>query len=448
MKNIIGILREGIDKHGEKRTAVTPVNAQQIIDWGYKLLVEPAIDPENGEIKRAFKDEDYVKAGAVIKNNLSEANVIFGLKEININKILPEKTYLFFSHTHKGQIKNRQLLKNLVENKATLIDYELIADNNNRRLITAFTYIAGSAGMVDTLWALGQKLNLKGIENPFANITQSINVKNLVHIKDLLDKAGEKIKVEGTPETIPPVICCILGKGKTSTGAQQILDMLPCEEITLDKLSSVYAGGSRKKIYKLVLEVYDMYKLKEKYKKEFTGYNDNDKLNHYIKNPDMYESNMERILPFVTVLMNCIIWSNEYPRVLTNDLCKKNYSGNRTLLVIGDVTCDPNGSIEFSKETWIDNPVYTYYPINETFKNGFESDGITVMAVTNLPCEFSVDASEKFSNELRPFLKDIISADYNGALSSSGLPEPIKNAAIMWKGIFTEKYKYMEEYIY
>ncbi|MCH7827076.1 MAG: hypothetical protein IIC75_03725, partial [Bacteroidetes bacterium] len=149
MKNIIGILREGIDKLGEKRTAITPANANQIINWGFKLLIEPAVDPENGEIKRAFKDEDYVKAGIVIKNNLSEANVIFGLKEININKILPDKTYLFFSHTHKGQIKNRYMLKKLVENKNTLIDYELITDNNNRRLITAFTFIAGSAGMVD-----------------------------------------------------------------------------------------------------------------------------------------------------------------------------------------------------------------------------------------------------------------------------------------------------------
>lgn len=447
MKNIIGILREGIDKLGEKRTAITPANANQIINWGFKLLIEPAVDPENGEIKRAFKDEDYVKAGAVIKNNLSEANVMFGLKEININKILPDKTYLFFSHTHKGQIKNRYMLKKLVENKNTLIDYELITDNNNRRLITAFTFIAGSAGMVDTFWALGEKLKLKGIESPFKNITQSINAKNLAHIKDLLVKAGEKIKVEGTPETLPPIICCILGRGKTSIGAQQILDMLPCEQITFDKLSSVCADDSRKKIYKLVLKVYDMFRLKEKYKKKYPGNKDIDKVRHYLKNPNMYESNMERILPYVTVLMNCIVWSNEYPRLLTNDLIKKIYSENQTLLVIGDVTCDPNGSIEFSKETWIDNPVYTYYPINETIKNGFESDGIIVMAVTNLPCEFSTDASEKFSNELLPFLKGIISADYNDRLSASGLPDSIKNAVIMWRGIFTEKYKYMEEYI-
>ncbi|MCH8326805.1 MAG: hypothetical protein IIB83_09660, partial [Bacteroidetes bacterium] len=323
----------------------------------------------------------------------------------------------------------------------------LITDNNNRRLITAFTYIAGSAGMVDTLWALAEKLKLKGIENPFKNITQSINSKNIAHVKNLLVKAGEKIKIKGTPETLPPVICGILGRGKTSIGAQQILDMLPCEQITFDKLPTVYADGSRKKIYKLVLKVYDMFRLKEKYKKEYTGNKDIEKVNHYLKNPDMYESNMEKILPYVTVLMNCITWSNKYPRLLTNDLCKKIYSKNQTLLVIGDVTCDPNGSIEFSKETWIDNPVYNYNPINETSIDGFQPDGITVMAVTNLPCEFSADASEKFSNELLPFLKDITSADYTGKLSTSGLPDPIKNAVIMWKGIFTERYKYMGKYI-
>ena len=117
MKNIIGILREGIDKTGEKRTSIIPKNAKQIINWGSKLLIEPAVDPENGEIKRAFKDEDYVKAGVVIKNNLSEANVIFGLQEININKILHRKTYLLFSHTHKGQVINRNMITKITQHK-------------------------------------------------------------------------------------------------------------------------------------------------------------------------------------------------------------------------------------------------------------------------------------------------------------------------------------------
>ena len=91
---------------------------------------------------------------------------------------------------------------------------------------------------------------------------------------------------------------------------------------------------------------------------------------------------------------------------------KKIYKEYKTLQVIGDITCDPNGSIEFSKETWIDDPVYIYNPETETITDGFEGEGIAVMAVTNLPCEFSADASIQFGGNLAPFYKNIVSADY------------------------------------
>lgn len=447
MKNIVGILREGVDKRGEKRTAITPKNAKHIIDWGYRLLVEPATDPYTGSIKRAFDDIQYKKTGAEIVNKLTEAKVIFGLKEINTDKILENKTYLFFSHTHKGQTKNRKMLKRLAEKKSTLIDYELIADNEGKRMITAFTYIAGNAGMIDTLWALGNKLRLKGFENPFENIKQSVNVGTLAQIKNILSETGDKIKIDGTPSALPPFIFCILGRGKTSTGAKQILDMLPCENITLNELPEIYQKASRKKIYKLVLKVYDMFKLKEKFKEEFTGNEDFEKVAHYLKNPEMCTSNMENILPYITVLTNCIFWSDKYPRLITNKMMGNIYAKSKTLLAIGDITCDPNGSIEFSKETWIDNPVYNYNPKDESFKDGFLPEGITVMAVTNLPCEFSADASEIFSDQLLPFLKEIISADYESEFLETTLPPQVKNAVIMWNGKFTEKYKYMEKYI-
>ena len=114
---------------------------------------------------------------------------------------------------------------------------------------------------------------------------------------------------------------------------------------------------------------------------------------------------------------------------------------------IGDITCDPNGSIEFSKETWIDNPVFIYDPATEKVTDGFEGRGVAVMAVTNLPCEFSADASRQFSDDLAPFLKSIITADYNNSLDESNLPLEIKRAVILWKGKFTKKYIYMKEYL-
>ncbi len=105
MKNIIGVMREGKSKRGEKRTAITPSVTGLIVDWGHKVIVQSGTHPVTGEEKRAFKDSDYRKAGAKISENLSSAEVIFGLKELSPKRILPQKIYYFFSHTHKGQIK-------------------------------------------------------------------------------------------------------------------------------------------------------------------------------------------------------------------------------------------------------------------------------------------------------------------------------------------------------
>ena len=450
MKNTIGILREAISKKGEKRVAVTPLYADRIVKQGHRLIVQSAVNPETKEVKRAFKDEEYKKAGAVISEDLSSANVIFGLKEIPVKRILPEKAYYLFSHTHKGQLKNREMLKTFIDLRTTVIDYELIRNEEHHRMITAFTYNAGYAGMVDTLWTLGQRLKIKGIKNPFEKIPQAIDGEDLEAIKNILLKTADVIERKGTPEEIPPVITCFLGDGKTSTGAREIYDLLPVEEITLKQLDETYKYGSRKKVYKLVLTINEMFRLKagEGIDPEiYFRMNKRQRKNHYLMNPEFYESNLDQVLPYVTLLMNCILWDSKYPRVLPKELMKQTFKQSKTLLAIGDITCDPNGAIEFSKETWIDDPVYVYNPLSETIKMGFEGEGAAVMAVTNLPCEFSADASRQFSKDISIYLDAIVSANYKGSLEESGLPPEIKRAVIIWKGKFTDDYFYMENYI-
>ena len=146
MNNTIGILREAVNKKGEKRVAITPAFASGIVHQGHKLIVQPAKYPPTGEVKRAFHDDEYLKVGAEINEDLSKADVIFGLKEIPVKRILPEKVYLLFSHTFKGQLKNREMLKTFIDLRNTVIDYERIRDVNNHRLINAFSYNAGYAG--------------------------------------------------------------------------------------------------------------------------------------------------------------------------------------------------------------------------------------------------------------------------------------------------------------
>lgn len=450
MKNIIGIMREGISKRGEKRVAITPHYAKEITNLGHRLIIQSAKHPKTGELKRAFPDSDYKKAGAEISEDLSSAKVVFGLKEIHHTRILPDKAYYFFSHTHKGQIKNRLMLKTLVENRATLIDYELIRDDRDNRLITAFTYNAGYAGMVDTLWTLGKRIKMYGISNPFEDVPQAVEGQDLLRVKNILKRVAHKIEHTGTPKNIPPIIVCFLGKGKTAFGAREIFDILPHENILLNELKKTFNEGSRKKIYALQLGPEEIYRLNKTHTESSVVFDKmliRDKRQFYFEHPDYFESNLDQVLPYITVLMNCIAWSPQYPRSVTKALLKKIYSQYKTLIAIGDITCDPNGSIEFSKETWIDDPVYIYNPETGEIKNGFDGDGVAVMAVTNLPCEFSSDASSQFSDDVSPFIKSIVSANYKENIRESNLPEEIKRAIILWKGKFTSDFEYMMEFI-
>ena len=450
MKNIIGIRREDLSKEGEKRVAITPSHAKKITEAGYRLFVQPGVHPADKINKRAYTDAQYSDAGATISEDLSEANVIFGLKEIETRHILPEKTYLFFSHTHKGQVKNREMLQTLVDRKNTVIDYELVADRQKGRIITAFTYFAGYAGMIDTLWTYGKRMKMRGINHPFEKVPQSIEKEDLELIKEMLKEIGEEITTNGTPAELPPFINCVLGKGKTSYGAQEIYDILPHEEISLNELKETFENGSRNQVYKLVLEVNEMFRLKADANLAADTYNamsQREQMQHYFDHPEDFESNLEDVLPYISILMNCILWSPEYPRTISNAFMQASWKNAKTLEAIGDVTCDPNGSIEFSKETWINDPVFIFNPETGDSAMGFEGDGVAVMAVTNLPCEFAADASKQFSEDIWPVIDGILDADYNGDFQTAELPEEVSDAVILWKGEFTPRFEYMQSYL-
>lgn len=448
MPNIIAIRREDLNKKGEKRVAITPSLVHKLTRNGQTVWVQPGIHPKAGENKRTFPDQQYLESGAILKENIEDAQLIFGLKEIVKDNIHPEKAYCFFSHTHKGQVKNRKMLKDLVDKKCTVIDYELITDDNNQRLITAFTYFAGYAGMIDSLWTLGKKMKLAGISHPFSTIPQSVEKEDLELIKGLIKNVGKEISSQGTPDSLPPIICCFLGNGKTSTGGQEIFDLLPVKTISLAELAHTFENGDRHFVYKLVLDIPEMYRVKadSPYANKTLSFDETFQL--YLSEPEHFESNLDQVVPYVTLLMNCIIWSPKYPRLMTRTDTKKWHQKSQTLQVIGDITCDPEGAIEFSKETWIDDPVFMYDPKTNTSQMGFEGDGIAVMAVTNLPCEFSADASQGFCENLTPFIERMAQANFQASnLKEAGLPPEIERATLLWRGKFTEKYKYMQAFI-
>jgi len=448
MTNILALRREDLSKKGEQRAAISPELARELVASGHQLLVQSGRHPQSGEVKRIFPDEEYAAAGALITEDLSPARVVFGLKEIETAKLMPAKAYYFFSHTHKGQLKNRGMLHSLCEKGCTLIDYELMADERGQRVLTAFTYFAGYAGMTDSLWALGQRLLAKGITNPFTAIPQAIEKADLQAVKDLIAGVGRDIAQKGTPEALPPVICCFLGAGKTSTGAQSMYQLLNPQHISLEELPHIYQHGSRKKVYQLVLDIPEMYRFRAESSYRGAGLSRAEVFELYLREPQHFESNMDQVFPWCTLLMNCILWSPAYPRLISRADAARWYAQADCLQVIGDITCDPEGAIEFSQETWIDQPVFVYDPHTQSMHFGFEGDGIAVMAVTNLPCEFSADASRQFASELRPYMQRIAGANYEAeAAESAGLPPEVLEATILWKGKFTEKYAYMQQFI-
>ena len=156
MNNTIGIMREGLSKQGEKRVAITPKYAKQIIQWSHKLIVQPAVNPKNGEVKRIFPDIAYKRYGAEISEDLSSADMIFGLKEIHSTRILPNKAYYLFSHTHKGQLKNQKMLNTFMENNYIFAELSPSTFRNNldirhsATLAASYTYNAFSFSLGNT----------------------------------------------------------------------------------------------------------------------------------------------------------------------------------------------------------------------------------------------------------------------------------------------------------
>jgi alpha-aminoadipic semialdehyde synthase len=426
----LGIRREDKNKW-ERRVPITPKHVEELINkYGIKTIIQPS------KI-RVFSDEDYKTAGASVNENIP-SSLIFAVKEIPIDFIEPKKTYVFFSHTIKGQKHNMPMLKKMMELGCNLIDYEKITDDKGRRLVF-FGKFAGLAGMIDTLWAFGQRIDSKGIENPFSDIKKTIDYNDLDEAKNHLKLIGEKIKNEGYPESLAPIVIGFAGYGNVSMGAQEVLDNLPVKEISPKNINDLQNNFSNKLIYKIVFKEEDIVKpISDK------GFD----LQEYYTKPELYKTIFQSYIDKLTILMNCIYWTKKYPRLVTKKYLKENYSQEFKLQVIGDISVDINGAIELTeKVTTPDSPVFIYNPETENIKDGYENDGVVVMAVDNLPCELPRESSRAFSDSLIGFIPSIAKADFSVDFDQLSLPPEIKKAVILHHGKLTPDYSYINKFL-
>jgi alpha-aminoadipic semialdehyde synthase len=430
----LGIRREDKNRW-ERRVPLIPQHIQELHKkFDIKTIIQPSPI-------RIFPQEDYLDVDAIVKEDLSSCNVVFAIKEIPLDFFEPGKTYAFFSHTIKGQKYNMPMLKKMMDLGCTLIDYERIADENGRRLVFFGRY-AGLAGMIDTLWAFGQRLKLKNIDTPFSEIKQTIYYHGLHEIKQHLAHIRKHIETRGLPDSITPLICGFAGYGNVSKGAQEIFDLLPVQTVEPDGLASVVNNHSNTEVYKVVF--------KEKHMVEPISSTSTFELQDYYQHPENYQSKFERYVPYLSILMNCIYWNTPYPRLVTKEYLKHAFKAHKKLplQIIGDISVDINGAIECtSKTTTPDNPVFVYNPLTDTVHDGYRGEGVVVMAVDNLPCELPRESSTEFSNVLHRFVPAIMKADFTVDFSELALPPTLKKAVILYKGQLTPDYQYINKFL-
>lgn len=417
----------------ERRVPLVPDHVKELSKEGFEFEVVKSA-------KRIYKDDEFEASGATLVDEVTDSSLILGVKEMPIGYFKENNTYIFFSHTIKGQPYNMPLLKDMMDSKINLIEYERIVDEEGRRLIF-FGHFAGLAGMINSLWSLGQRYKEFGIETPFLRIQQTHHYNSLDEAKQVIKSVGDEIKADGLPESISPLTIAVTGYGNVSKGAQEILDLLPVVELTPGELLELTTSGiiSNHEVYKTVFKEEDLSKPIDK--------NVKFELQEYYQNPERFEDQFEKYIPHTTVLMNCMYWDDRYPIIVTKDYLEKLYKdGNLKLTVIGDVTCDPDGSIECThKGTEIEDPVFVYNPFTRKPEMGFKGEGILVMAVDILPSELPREASQTFSDALIGFIPEIANAKFDVPFEQLDLPYPIKKALILHNGKLTPEYEYLKE---
>ena len=382
MKNKIitlAVLREA--RVDENRAPLSPTQITNILNKfsNLKIIVQPSK-------RRCFKDEDYLKAGARISDDLSSADIIFGVKEVDISTLIKDKTYLFFSHTSKvrqyiGQvikdkaiIYKKELLKEVIKKNITLIDYENLREVSGEGYrYLGFGRFAGIIGTYNTLNLYLKLQNQKPLPRAF-------EINNYEKIKKLISKHNfNKIKI------------LLTGSGRASKGAIEMLKHANIRQVSLNDYlkkkynESIFCNISAKKHI-------------ERKDNKISSYQD------FILNPHEYNYKVKNYLFDTDVFITCHYWDPKYPKLFS----PKQINKFKNLKVIGDVTCDINGSVPTTiRSTSITKPYYSIDP-NSMKEIELGNKGVAIMAVDNLPSELPKEASEEFGSsvvsEILPYL--------------------------------------------
>ncbi len=401
MKTItIGLIREGRIPP-DKRVPFTPLQAEEIVQRFPNVILLCQSSPV-----RCYKDAEYQELGIPVVSNVTDCDILMGIKEVQIPDLIANKTYLFFSHTLKKQPYNRKLLQEILRKKIRLIDYETLKDSQGNRLV-AFGRFAGIVGAYNGLLTYGKRFNLFTLRRAF----------ECFDINDL--------KLELRKAALPPIKIALTGAGRVAKGAMETLDtagirkVSPTEYLTRNFDEPVYVQlGSA-----------DYHVRKE------GGHFNRDEFH---REPERYASTFGEFTRVTDLLLAGAFWNPKAPVLFTEDSMK---SADFRIKVIADITCDINGSVPSTKRaTSIDDPLYDYNPVTRELHPPLSHpDHVTVMAIDNLPCELPRSASEEFGHDLIDrILRPLLLEDPEGVITRATIAE---------NGDLTSHFEYLRDYV-
>jgi alanine dehydrogenase len=394
-----GIVRER-KSPADKRAVFSPNELVKL----KTLYPEVSIKVESSAV-RAFSDAEYKYQGIEVVDDISDCDVLFGVKEVPVEDLIPNKSYFFFSHTIKKQPHNRALLQGLLAKNIDFYDHETIVDAHNHRLI-GFGYYAGMVGVYDSIRAFGIKFEL--FKLPKAD-TLSGKEDLIRHLKRII---------------LPPIKFVVTGKGKVGSGVKEILDAIKVKSVTVDNyLTKKYTQP----VYTQI-DVLDYNKRKDGVLLDRTD---------FFQHPQEYEIDFERFTKVSEIVITAHFHANNAPQILSRAMLQSN---DCKIKIVADISCDINGPIACTlRSSTIKDPFYGYLPIENKEVDVFHPAAIVVMAVDNLPCELPKDASEGFG---AMFLEHVIPAFFNG--DKDGI---LQRAKITEGGKLTPRFSYLQDYV-
>jgi saccharopine dehydrogenase (NAD+, L-lysine forming) len=397
----IGVVREG-KAPPDKRVPFTPEQCRYINENmpGLEVVVQPS------EI-RCFSDEDYLKQGISVREDLTGCDVLMGVKEVLIGDLIPDKIYFFFSHTIKKQPYNRKLLQEVVRRNVQLVDYEVLTDRNGMRII-GFGRFAGLVGAYNGLRAYGLRNQLYDLKSA-----------HLCH--DL-----EEMQDELSSIRLPAVRIAVTGGGRVAGGVLELFHGMGLRRLSVDE----YLSGRE-----FAEPVYVQLNPGD-YNQHHAGLPFD--LLHFYNYPADYTGTFRKFLPATDILVGAAYWDPEAPVLFAfDDMLKDDFR----ISVIADITCDIDGSIPTTRQaSTIDDPFYDFDPVSGEIRQPFSNPrNVSVMAVDNLPCELPRDASMDFGNNLIAKVLPYLAGDDPDDI--------IGRASITRNGALTERFLYLQDYL-